>query len=62
MKIATQRGKNKPNAQHGDEPKSSHLHIRVNQKQKARWVKKAQARGMKLSTWVCERLDDEKRG
>lgn len=52
----------KPNAQHGDEPKGSHLHIRVTQEQKARWVKKAQARGMKLSAWVCERLEDEKRG
>lgn len=49
--------KNKPNAQHGDEPKSSYLYIRVTREQKARWVKKAQARGMKLSAWVCERLD-----
>ncbi len=54
--------KNKPNAQQGDEPKGSYLNMRVTQRQKARWVKKAQARGMKLSVWVCERLDDEKRG
>lgn len=47
----------KPNAQHGDEPKGSYLHIRVTQEQKARWVKKAQARGMKLSAWVCDRLE-----
>jgi hypothetical protein len=53
--------KNKPNAQHGDEPKGSYLHIRATQAQKARWVKQAQARGMKLSAWVCERLDNEKR-
>lgn len=50
--------KNKPNAQHGDEPKGSHLHIRVTREQKARWVKQAQARGKKLSAWVCERLDE----
>lgn len=48
----------KPNAQHGEEPKSSYLHIRVTKQQKARWVKKAQARGMKLSAWVCERLEE----
>lgn len=52
---------NKPNAQHGDEPKVSYLHIRVTRSQKARWVKQAQARGMKLSAWVLERLEDEKR-
>jgi hypothetical protein len=51
----------KPNAQHLDEPKGSYLHIRVTQKQKAAWVKQAQARGMKLSAWVCDRLEDEKR-
>lgn len=50
--------KNKPNAQHGEEPKGSCLHIRVTRDQKARWVKQAQARGMKLSAWVCEKLDD----
>ena len=47
----------KPNAQHGDEPKSSFLHIRVTRQQKARWVKQAQARGMKLSAWVLEKLE-----
>lgn len=47
----------KPNAQHGDEPKGSYLHIRVTQQQKAKWVKQAQARGMKLSAWVCDRLE-----
>jgi hypothetical protein len=52
----------KPNAQHGDEPKGSYLHIRVTQQQKARWVKQAQARGMKLSAWVLERLERERRG
>ena len=52
------RSQNKPNAQHGDEPKGSYLQMRVTQAQKARWVKQAQARGMKLSAWVCERLDD----
>lgn len=51
---------NKPNAQHGDEPKGSYLHIRVTQQQKARWVKQAQARGMKLSAWVLERLERER--
>lgn len=50
--------KNKPNAQHGDEPKGSYLHIRVTQQQKAKWVKQAQARGMKLSAWACEKLND----
>lgn len=49
--------KPKPNAQHLDEPKGSHLHIRVTQEQKARWVKQAQARGMKLSAWVLDRLE-----
>lgn len=49
--------KNKPNAQHLDEPKGSYLHIRATQEQKARWVKQAQARGMKLSAFVCEKLD-----
>lgn len=48
----------KPNAQHLDEPKGSYLHIRVTQEQKARWVKQAQARGVKLSAWVCEKLDE----
>jgi hypothetical protein len=52
--------KNKPNAQHGDEPKCSYLHIRVTREQKARWVKQAQARCMKLSAWVCARLEEEK--
>lgn len=47
----------KPNAQHGEEPKGSYLHIRVTQEQKAIWVKQAQARGMKLSAWVLDRLD-----
>lgn len=47
----------KPNAQHGEEPKGSYLHIRVTQQQKARWVRQAQARGMKLSAWVCEKLE-----
>lgn len=50
--------KSKPNAQHGEEPKGSYLHIRVTQEQKARWVKQAQARGMKLSAWVIEMLGD----
>jgi hypothetical protein len=49
--------KNKPNAQHGCEPKCSYLHMRVTREQKARWVKQAQARCMKLSAWVCARLD-----
>lgn len=49
--------KNKSNAQHGDEPKSSFLHIRVTHQQKAEWVKQAQARGMKLSEWVLEKLE-----
>jgi hypothetical protein len=49
--------KNKPNAQHGDEPKGSFLHIRVTQEQKAKWVKQAQSQGMKLSDWVLEKLE-----
>lgn len=49
--------KNKPNAQHRDEPKGSFLHIRVTQEQKAKWVKQAQSRGMKLSAWVLEKLE-----
>jgi hypothetical protein len=48
---------NKPNAQHGDEPKGSFLHIRVTRAQKAKWVKQAQSRGMKLSAWVLEKLE-----
>ena len=46
----------KPNA-HGDEPKGSFLHIRVTRAQKAKWVKQAQAQGMKLSAWVLEKLE-----
>lgn len=49
--------KNKPNAQHEDEPKDSFLHIKVTNQQKAKWVKQAQARGMKLSEWVLEKLE-----
>lgn len=47
----------KPNAQNGDEPRSSFLHIKVTRQQKARWVKQAQARGMKLRAWVLEKLE-----
>lgn len=49
--------KNKPNV-HKDEPKGSFLHIRVTRQQKAKWVKQAQARGMKLRAWVCEKLGE----
>lgn len=49
--------KNKPNVQHGDEPKGSYLHIKVTRQQKAKWVKQAQARGMKLRAWVLEKLE-----
>ena len=42
---------------HKDEPKGSFLHIRVTRAQKARWVKQAQAQGMKLRVWVLKKLE-----
>ena len=39
-----------------DERASSFLHIRVLQSDKARWVKEAQSRGLKLAELVRERM------
>ncbi len=44
-------------AQHGDEPATSHLHIRITPQKKAGYVKCAQREGMKLSAWVQATLD-----
>lgn len=39
-----------------DERADSFLHIRVRREDKARWVKEAQGRGMKLAELVRERM------
>jgi hypothetical protein len=40
------------------EGKRSHLHIRCDQKDKALWVKSAQAEGLKLAEWVNKTLNN----
>ncbi len=40
-----------------DEKAESYLHIRVKTSDKARWVKQAQAEGVKLAEWVRQKLD-----
>lgn len=42
----------------GDLELDSWLQVRVNSRQKARWVKAAQRDGMKLSGWVTKTLDE----
>lgn len=41
------------------EAKDSHIHMRVTQSQKGEWVKKSQAKGMKLAEWITKKLNDE---
>ena len=41
---------------------SSHLHIRVEPERKARYVKQAQAEGLKLAEWVKAHLDKASEG
>lgn len=45
------------NAQLGQDPQESFLHLRVARSDKARWVRAAQRRRMKLAEWVREALD-----
>lgn len=45
------------NAQRGETPRESHLHMRCEARQKALWTKAAQATGKKLTAWVEETLD-----
>lgn len=51
--------KGSKNAQKGDEPASSFLHVRVTPRDKAGWVRASQASGLKLAEWVIQALNKE---
>lgn len=46
-------------AMQGDKPKESHLHVRLETRKKAGYVKAAQKAGLKLSAWIEQTLDKE---
>ena len=46
------------NARKGETADVSYLHVRVERRDKSRWVRKAQRRGLKLAEWVRQALDD----
>ena len=50
--------KGSKNAQKGDAVASSFLHVRVTPRDKAGWVKAAQASGLKLAEWVVKTLNN----